>query len=50
MYGKRLAPFVREGLVLYKEGRYSLSREGMLISNAILSEILDFASQKQKTT
>jgi coproporphyrinogen III oxidase-like Fe-S oxidoreductase len=46
MYGKKLAPFVASGLVKQEGGRYSLSQEGMLVSNAILSDILDFASQK----
>lgn len=46
IYGKKLAPFVASGLVKQESGRYSLSQEGMLVSNAILSDILDFASQK----
>lgn len=46
IYGKKLAPFVSSGLVVRKEGRYALSRQGMLVSNTILSDILDFASQK----
>ncbi len=46
MYGKKLAPFVASGLVLCESGRYYLSQEGMLVSNTILSQILDFASQK----
>ena len=45
-YGKKLAPFVASGLVICEGGRYALSREGMLVSNTILSDILDFASQK----
>lgn len=45
-YGKKLAPFVRSGLVRCKDGRYFFSPEGMLVSNAILSEIVDFATQK----
>lgn len=49
-YGKKLAPFQTAGLVLYEQGRYALSRAGMLVSNTILSDILDFASQKQKST
>lgn len=44
-YGKKLAPFLSAGLVRREGGRYFLSREGMLVSNTILSEILDF-SQK----
>ena len=44
-YGKKLTPFLSAGLVRREGGRYFLSREGMLVSNTILSEILDF-SQK----
>ena len=44
-YGKRLAPFLSSGLVKNEKGRYFFSREGMLVSNTVLSEILDFASQ-----
>ena len=45
-YGKKLAPFVKQGLVLHEDGRYFFSQEGMLVSNTILAEILDFATQK----
>ena len=45
-YGNKLAPFLGSGLVRCESGRYYLTQEGMLVSNAILSEILDFASQK----
>ena len=45
-YGKKLAPFVSSGLVCHRGERYFLSQEGMLVSNTILSEILDFESQK----
>ena len=45
-YGKKLAPFVSSGLVFHRGERYFLSQEGMLVSNTILSEILDFESQK----
>lgn len=44
-YGKKLAPFVRTGLVCKEGNRYFFSREGMLVSNTILSEILDFGEQ-----
>ena len=44
-YGKKLAPFVKSGLVCKEGSRYFFSREGMLVSNTVLSEILDFASQ-----
>lgn len=42
-YGERLKPFREAGFVRSEDGRFFLSREGMLVSNAILSEILDFA-------
>ena len=42
-YGKKLAPFLSAGLVCQEGNRYFFSREGMLVSNTILSEILDFA-------
>jgi oxygen-independent coproporphyrinogen-3 oxidase len=45
-YGKKLAPFVKAGLVQCENGRYYLAQEGMLVSNTILSEILDFETQK----
>ena len=45
-YGKKLAPYVSSGLVRCEAGRYFLTSEGMLVSNAILSDVLDFASQK----
>ena len=43
-YGKKLAPFVKNGLVCKENGRYFLLPAGMLVSNTILSEILNFAS------
>ena len=45
-WGKKLAPFVAEGLVRKEGEKYFFSQEGMLVSNTVLSEILDFASQK----
>ena len=45
LYGKKLLPFIQSGLVCQEEDRYFFSREGMLLSNTILSEILDFALQ-----
>ena len=45
-WGKKLAPFVTEGLVRKEGEKYFFSQEGMLVSNTILSETLDFASQK----
>ena len=44
-YGKKLAPFVRSGLVCKEGERYFFSRQGLLVSNTILSEILDFGAQ-----
>lgn len=41
-YYKRLKPFIDKGFIMQKDGRFHLSREGMLVSNYILSEILDF--------
>ncbi len=41
-YAERLAPFLSAGYVEKTENGYRLSRDGMLISNYILSEILEF--------
>ena len=41
-YLDKLRPFIDKKLVLVKDDGYSLSRRGMLVSNLILSEILDF--------
>ena len=38
-----LAPYLARGLVLRTKDGYALSREGMLLSNAILSDLLDFS-------
>ena len=45
-FGKKLEPFEAQGLVLRDGERCCFSKEGMLVSNTILSDILDFASQK----
>ena len=45
-YGKKLAPFIASGLVVQGDGRYFFLQEGMLVSNTILADILDFAIQK----
>lgn len=45
-FGKKLKLFEAEGLVLREGERCYLSREGMLVSNTILSDVLDFTSQK----
>lgn len=41
-YGERLKPFLEKKLVVKTTGGFKLSRRGMLVSNYILSEILDF--------
>ncbi len=41
-YGERLKPFLEKKLVVKTSGGFKLSRRGMLVSNYILSEILDF--------
>ncbi len=41
-YGERIAPFLESDHMLRTEKGYCLSRQGMLISNYILSEILEF--------
>ena len=42
-FGKRLDAFVKMGLVRCEEERVFLTSEGMYVSNAILSELLDFS-------
>ncbi len=42
IYGARLARYVKGGLVEYNNGRYRFTRQGMFVSNYILSDILDF--------
>lgn len=37
----RMEPFIKSGHIKRNDGRYSLSAEGMYVSNYILSEILD---------
>ena len=46
VFAQKLSPFIASGLVKHEENRYFLSQEGMLVSNTILSDILDFAPQK----
>ncbi len=41
LYFDKLAPYVFQGYVTKENGSYSLTREGMYISNRILSDILD---------
>ncbi|MBQ0009916.1 MAG: radical SAM family heme chaperone HemW [Ruminococcus sp.] len=41
-YGDRMKPFLESGFLRVENGHFFLSREGMLVSNSILSEILDF--------
>ena len=40
-YTERMNPFINSGHILYKNGSYSLSDDGMYLSNYILSDILD---------
>ncbi len=40
-YIKRMFPFIKSGHIIYSDERYSLSDDGMYVSNYILSEILD---------
>ncbi len=42
IYGARLARYVKGGLVEYDGSRYRFTRQGMFVSNYILSDILDF--------
>lgn len=37
-----MKPFIDKGFIIQGDGSFRLSREGMLVSNYILSEILDF--------
>ena len=46
LFGKQLAPYLTAGLVLHEDAHYRFTKEGMLVSNAILSQILDFDPQK----
>ena len=41
-FGKRLAPYVKSGFVERRGDRYAFTPSGMYVSNAILSDILDF--------
>lgn len=41
-YGKKLAKYIKGGLVEYENGHYRFTRSGMFVSNYILSDILDF--------
>lgn len=41
LYFDKLSPYVFQGYVISEKGRYRLTREGMYISNRILSDILD---------
>lgn len=41
-YYKKMKPFIDKGFIIQGDGSFRLSREGMLVSNYILSEILDF--------
>ena len=43
MLGDAITPFVRRGLVEDTGAGYRFTREGLLLSNAVLSELLDFS-------
>ena len=43
VFGKRLAAYERHGLVERTDDGWHFTREGFYVSNAILSEILDFS-------
>lgn len=40
-YIERMVPFIKSGHIIYSNERYSLSDDGMYVSNYILSDILD---------
>ena len=40
-YSERMVPFIQSGHIIYNNGRYSFSDDGMYLSNYILTEILD---------
>lgn len=42
LYQKKLAPYEKGGFVRKTKGGYAFTSEGMYVSNAILSDILDF--------
>ena len=42
LYGKKMAPYVKNGFATYKNGVYALTPRGMFVSNYILSDILEF--------
>lgn len=41
-YYNKMKPFIDRGFILQRDGSFRFSREGMLVSNYILSEILNF--------
>ena len=41
-YYNKMRPFIDRGFILQRDGSFRFSREGMLVSNYILSEILNF--------
>lgn len=42
MYFNRLSPYIYRGLVVHDGNSYKFTREGMYVSNHILSDIIDF--------
>ena len=46
-YGERMQPFIEKEYIMKTKNGYRLSRRGFLISNYILSEILNFDQDSQ---
>ena len=42
LYGRKMAPYVKNGFATYRDGAFALTPKGMFVSNYILSDILDF--------
>ena len=49
LFGSAIEPFVQKGLVVRGESGYRFTDEGMLLSNAVLSELLDFSGDVGKS-
>ena len=47
IYGRKMYPYVQNGFAVYKDGAFSLTPQGMFVSNYILSDLLDFADLGQ---
>jgi len=46
IYGRSLQKYIKSGFVSCMDGVYSFTNKGMFVSNYILSEILDFPTEK----